>query len=99
VLLRECVRDMVTGQLVAGGTISTTSATITMAQPLPSWVSVGMSVFDVSKNALLGSVLTAGGTTLTLSANALSAGSGSADILLISDPNVASINALITALQ
>jgi hypothetical protein len=98
-LLKECIRDMPTGQLTAGGTISASSPTITMAQPLPSWVSPGQSVFDQTKNAALGTVLTASGTTLTLSANSLSAGSGSADILLIADTNIVAFNTLITNLS
>ena len=99
-LLKVCIADMPTGQVIANGTISASSPTITIATPgLPSWVSPGQSVFDVTKNAALGTVLTAVGTTLTLSANSLSAGSGSADVLLIADTNIAGLNTLITNLS
>jgi hypothetical protein len=59
-----------------------------------------MSVFDVTKNASLGTVASgAGTTTLVLTANSLSAGSGSADVLTISDPNLATYQAQLTALS
>jgi hypothetical protein len=99
-LLKEVIKTFPTGNLTAAGTISTSSASITMPQTIPSWVVAGMSVFDVTKNASLGTVASgAGTTTLVLTANSLSAGSGSADVLTISDPNLATYQAQLTALS
>jgi hypothetical protein len=100
VLLKECIRDMQTGQLTAASNPSTASPNITMAQPIPAWVLPGMTVVDVTKGASLGTVSSgAGTTTLVLGANSLSVGVGTSDVLTIADPNVASFNTLITALS
>jgi hypothetical protein len=99
-LLKEIIKTFPTGNLTAAGPISTSSASITMAQTIPSWVVAGMSVFDVTKNASLGTVSSGAGTsTLVLSANSLSAGSGSTDVLTISDPNLATYQGLVTSLS
>ena len=99
-LLKEITKTFPTGNLTAAGTISTSSASITMAQTIPSWVVAGMTVFDVTNSSALGTVLSgAGTTTLVLTANAAHAGSGSADVLTISDPNLGTYQGLITSLS
>jgi hypothetical protein len=91
---------MVSGQLTAASNPSTGSPNITMAATIPAWVLPGYTVFDTTKNALLGVVSSgAGTTTLVMAANSLSVGTGTSDVLTISDPNVASFNTLITNLS
>jgi hypothetical protein len=99
-LLHECIRDMQTGTLTAASNPSTGSRNITMAQTIPAWVLPGFSVYDSTKGASLGTVLSGAGTsTLVLTANSLSAGTGSSDAILISDPNIAAFNVLISNLS
>lgn len=59
------------GQVAAAGATSTSSAAVTLAAG-NSWIVAGMNVYDVTAGANVGTVssYTAGGTSLTLSANA-----------------------------
>jgi hypothetical protein len=98
-------RVQVAGPATAAGTISTASSTITMpnVSGFP-WVQPGMSVYDATANAIIGTVLSWVGTTLTLTANASSNGSGSTDVLNFSAfsrssgsaPSVLTNNAAVT---
>jgi hypothetical protein len=103
----ECVRmlallaaDMQTGAFAAASSFTTSSTTITMAKAPPSWVAAGMTVFDNTNSQAIGTVQSVSSTTVTLTAAASHASSGSADSLLqISDPNIATIVAQIAALS
>ena len=77
-------RVQIAGALAANGTISTGSATITMNVSNPGWVVAGMNVYDLTNNQQIGTVSSYSGTTLTLTANAAHAGSGSTDSLQFS---------------
>lgn len=65
----------------AGATWTTGVAVITMASAMPSTIVPGMDVFDTTNSKHIGTVLTASGTTLTLTANAAFASQGSSDSL------------------
>jgi len=69
------------GTLAANSTW-TTGTTITMGVVNPGWVLPGMSVFDTTAAAAIGTVLSYTGLTLTLTAAAAHASSGSTDALL-----------------
>lgn len=83
-------RVQVAGTLTAGGTISTGSATFSLGASAPAWLTAlgtngsGVSVYDVTVGAFIGTVQSISGTTVTLTANAAHAGSGSTDSLLFS---------------
>lgn len=78
-------RVQVAGAITAAGSISTSSATITMpnVSGYP-WVVTGMNVYDLTNGKQIGTVSTWVGTTLTLTANASNNGSGSTDSLQFS---------------
>jgi hypothetical protein len=99
-LLRECIRDMTSLQLTAASNPSTSSPNITMAQTIPASVIPGMTVFDTTKGVSLGTVSSGAGTsTLVLTANSLSVGTGTSDVLTIADPNIGAFNTLIANLS
>jgi hypothetical protein len=98
-LLGEIIKGTPNGALTAAGLISTSSASITMAAPLPSWVAAGQTVFDNTNSKSIGTVLSATGTTLTLTANAANAGQGSSDLLQIQDPNLSVFQTLLANLS
>jgi hypothetical protein len=98
-LLKEIIKTVPAVNLTAAGTISTSSATIAMAQPLPASVVFGMNVFSVTANKQIGTVLSTSGSTLTLTAVAANAGSGSSDVLQIADANLSVYQSLLTALS
>ena len=78
-------RVQVAGAITAAGSISTGAATITMpnVSGYP-WVVAGMNVYDATAGVQIGAVLSWTATTLTLTANAASNGSGSTDSLIFS---------------
>jgi hypothetical protein len=99
-LLKEIIKTFPSGSLTAAGAISTASPNIAMALPIPPWVVAGMPVFDVTAGHLLGTVSSgAGTTTLVLGANSAFVGSGSNDILQITDANLATYQALVASLS
>lgn len=77
-------RVQVAGAIAAGASWTTSVATITMGTSNPGWVVAGMSVYDTTNSQAIGTVLTYSGTTLTLTANASHASSGSTDSLTFS---------------
>lgn len=77
-------RVQIAGSITAGGTWTTSSTTITMGSANPGWVVAGMIVYDTTASAAIGTVSTYSGTTLTLTAAALHASSGSTDNLTFS---------------
>ena len=77
------------GALAAGASFTTASTTITMGAAVPSWVVAGANVYDVTASAQIGTVASVAGSTVTLSAAAAHASSGSTDSLLFSAPAVA----------
>lgn len=77
-------RVQVGGSLAAGASFTTSSTTITMGATIPSWVVAGMSVYDTTAGAAIGTVSSTSGTTLTLTAAASHASSGATDALAIS---------------
>ena len=78
-------RVQVAGAITAAGSISTGASTITMpnVSGYP-WVVAGMNVYDATAGVQIGAVLSWTATTLTLTANAASNGSGSTDSLIFS---------------
>ena len=68
-------------ELVAAGTISTSSPNITMT-PNPGWVRPTMDVYNMTTSQHVGTVLTYVGSNLVLTANAEHAGSSSSDLLM-----------------
>jgi hypothetical protein len=99
-LLKEIIKTFPNVSLIAAGTITTSSANITMAATIPASVTAGMNVFDVTVGFNLGTVSSgAGTTTLVLTGNAAHAGSGSNDVLQITDPNLATYTALVASLS
>ena len=58
------------GQVLAASATTTSSETVTLAAPVPSWVVAGMEVFDTTSNLLIGTVGSVSGSTITLSADA-----------------------------
>ena len=78
-------RVQVAGAITAAGSISTGAATITMpnVSGYP-WVVASMNVYDATAGVQIGAVLSWTATTLTLTANAASNGSGSTDSLIFS---------------
>jgi hypothetical protein len=69
-------RVQVAGTLVTNGATTTASPTISAAS-VPSWIVAGMTVYDATTSAAVGTVLSTTATTVTLTANAASAvGSG-----------------------
>lgn len=77
-------RVQVAGALAAAGTWTTSTPTITMGSSNPGWVVSGMTVYDTTASSAIGTVLSYSGTTLTLTANASHASSGSTDNLTFS---------------
>jgi hypothetical protein len=77
-------RVQVAGAIAAAATFTTSVATITMGAANPGWVVAGMNVYDSTAGANLGTVSSYTGTTLTLTANAAHASSGSTDSLVFS---------------
>lgn len=61
------------GQLASGGTTSTSSPTVTLAQNAPSWVVASMNVYDVTAGGNCGKVSTVSNATVTLAANSTTA--------------------------
>jgi hypothetical protein len=99
-LLKEILKTFPNFTLTAASNPSTSSPNITMAQTIPAAVVAGMTVTDVTAGHLLGTVSSgAGTTTLVLGANSAFVGSGSNDILQVSDPNLATYTALVTSLS
>lgn len=77
-------RVQIGGSLAAGASWTTSSTTITMGSTVPAWVVAGMRVYDATAAAAIGTVSSTSGTTLTLTAAALHASSGSTDNLSFS---------------
>jgi hypothetical protein len=98
-LLGEIIKGIPSGNLTCAGPISTASATILMAAPVPSWVIPGMVISDLTNAKAVGTVLSAAASTITLTSNAANAGSGSSDVLQISDPNLSVYQGLVTSLS
>lgn len=78
------------GQLAAGASFTTSSTTITLGSSAPAWLTAlgttgsGVNIWDITVNALIGTVSSISGTTVTLTAAALHASSGSTDNLSFS---------------
>jgi hypothetical protein len=98
-LLREVIKGLPTVNLTAASSWTTASTTITMAATIPAIVVSGMNVADITNAKQIGTVLSASGSTLTLTSAAANASSGSNDILQITDSNAATYNAQIAALS
>jgi hypothetical protein len=98
-LAKELIKTTPTVNLIAASNPSTSSPSITMAAPLPSSVVSGMNVFDITANKQIGTILSASASTLTLTGNASNAGSGTSDILQITDANLATYQGLVTSLS
>ena len=77
-------RVQVAGALAAGGTWTTSTPNITMGVSNPGWVVAGMTVYDETAGAAIGTVSSYIGTALVLQANASHASSGSTDTLSFS---------------
>src|SRR5579871_1601501 len=85
-------RVQIAGQLAAGASWTTGVSTITLASAAPAWLTAlgssangnGVNVYDVTNNQQIGTVLSISGSTVTLTANAAHASSGSADTLAFS---------------
>jgi hypothetical protein len=77
-------RVQVAGALAAAAAFTTSSTTITMGAANPGWVVAGMNVYDTTAGANIGTVLSYSGTTLSLTAAASHASSGSTDSLVFS---------------
>jgi hypothetical protein len=77
-------RLQVAGALAAGAAWTTSSTSITLAAAIPSWVVTGMNVYDATNSQQVGTVSSVSGATLTLTAAAAHASSGSADSLIFS---------------
>ena len=71
-----------------------------MAAIIPSTVVAGRNIFDTTNAKQIGTVASGSGSlTLVLTGNASNAGSGSNDTLLITDANLATYQAQLTALS
>lgn len=77
-------RVQIAGAIAAGGTWTTSSTSITMGSSNPGWIVAGMSVWDITASAFIGTVSSYSGTTLTLTSTAAHASSGSTDSLQFS---------------
>jgi hypothetical protein len=83
-------RTQIAGELAAGASWTTSSSTITLGSSAPAWLTAlgtngsGVNVYDVTTGAQIGVVSAISGTTVTLTANALGASSGSSDTLAFS---------------
>lgn len=77
-------RIQVAGAIAAAASFTTSSTTITMGASAPAWVAPGMNVFDATSGLQVGTVSSYSGTTLTLTAPAANASSGSTDSLVFS---------------
>lgn len=77
-------RVQIAGAIAAGGTWTTSSTSITMGSSNPGWVVAGMSIWDITAGAYIGTVSSYSGTTLTLTSTASHASSGSTDSLQFS---------------
>jgi hypothetical protein len=77
-------RVQVAGALAAAAAFTTSSTTITMGAANPGWVVAGMNVYDNTAGANIGTVASYTSTTLTLTAAASHASSGSTDSLVFS---------------
>lgn len=77
-------RVQIAGALAAAASWTTSVSTITMNVPNPGWVVAGMTVYDTTVSAAIGTVASYTGTTLTLTANASHASSASTDNLTFS---------------
>jgi hypothetical protein len=77
-------RVQVAGALAAAAAFTTSSTTITMGAANPGWVVAGMNVYDNTAGANIGTVASYTGTTVTLTAAASHASSGSTDSLVFS---------------
>jgi hypothetical protein len=78
--------DPAVGPAGVGGAVAATAAFTTSSPniamlPNPGWVTPGMSVTDTTNSQLIGTVLTYTGAALVLTANALQASAGAADVL------------------
>jgi hypothetical protein len=98
-LLREVLKTLPGGNLLAASSWTTASTTIVLAQPAPSWVTAGMNVFDNTNSQQIGTVASASGTTLTLTLAAAHASAGSSDTVALTDANAATYTAQIAALS
>jgi hypothetical protein len=77
-------RVQVAGSVTAGASFAASATTITLSATVPSWVTVGMNVYDTTKAANIATVAAgSSGTTLNITAAATSS-SGAADSLLLS---------------
>lgn len=83
-------RQQISGNLAAGGSFTTSSTTITLGSTAPAWLLAlgtvanpgnGVSVYDVTAGAFIGTVQSITGTTVTLQAAAAHASTGAADSL------------------
>jgi hypothetical protein len=83
-------RVQVAGQLTANASWTTSSTTITLASTAPSWLTAlgtngsGCNVYDATSGQNIGTISSVSGTTITLTADAAHASSGSSDLLQIS---------------
>lgn len=77
-------RVQIAGALTASGTWTTSSTSITLSAAVPSWVVAGMNIYDVTAGANIGTVQSVSGSTITLTAAASHASSGSSDSLQVS---------------
>ena len=66
----------------AAASWETSSETITLSATAPTWITEGMSVYDVTLGDAVGTVSSVSGTTVALTADASHASSGSSDLLL-----------------
>lgn len=81
-------RVQVAGVLAAGASWTTGSSTITLGATAPAWLLAlgtngsGVNVYDTTNSQQIGTVTSVSGTTVTLTANAAAASSGSTDNLV-----------------
>jgi hypothetical protein len=78
------------GEVAAGASWTTSSSTITLGSTAPAWLTAlgtngsGCNVFDITTGQNIGTISSVSGTTITLTADAAHASSGSTDALQIS---------------
>ena len=83
-------RVQVAGALAAGASFTTSSSTLTLGSAAPAWLTSlgtngsGVNVYDATNSQQIGTVSSISGTTVTLTANAAHASSGSTDSLVFS---------------
>ena len=83
-------RQQVAGTLAAAAAFTTSSTTITLSATAPSWLlalgtnGAGVSVYDITAGAFIGTVASISGAIVTLSAAAAHASSGTTDSLTFS---------------